>query len=394
MYESVEPEILHIEACNYVNNPVGGQLNFSRQLMEVFGNRLALAGWATSSDEPVGRWFDKVIDGTVYKYFAFGREISSERKPLIPARLITLIQYKRHQKRILSLGIANIILREHVLIMGINAKAKHNICYCFPGIESPLSISRYHFGKLLSDYFDHFLLKAVYNKANCILAAADERAITELRDRSKGKLGNKKIVSFPTRVDTGIFHPYNCIKARREKGLSIDATIVVTVGRIHWAKGWKFLVDSFKFFRNLVPNSMLVFIGDGSERKELQNYTKELGMTKSILLAGVQSSCSIAAYLQAADLFVMGSMKEGWSTVLVEALACHVPIVTTCFSSADTIVQHGVNGFVVERDALAFAQAMLKAINLPKASGYYDTAIKQYALSNFERDLFRVWPFI
>jgi len=49
---------------------------------------------------------------------------------------------------------------------------------------------------------------------------------------------------------------------------------------------------------------------------------------------------------------LLGSQKEGWSTSLIEALACYKPIVTTKVSSAESIVNDGVNGYVVEQNDL------------------------------------------
>jgi Glycosyltransferase len=139
---------------------------------------------------------------------------------------------------------------------------------------------------------------------------------------------------------------------------------------------------------------LLIFIGDGAEREALEIKAMELGIKQNVIVAGYQSSTAIAAYLQAADLFVMGSLKEGWSTVLVEALASHTPIVTTRFSSAHTIVRHGVNGFVVDRDPIEFANTMEKALNLPDLAMYANSVINRYALKNLASDLFKVWSLI
>ena len=113
MPDTIKPDIRHLEACNFIDKPTGGQLTFSRQLMKVLGSRLALVGWASAPSDPIGRWFDKVIDGVVYRYFAIGREIPSANKPIVPARLTTWLQIRRYQSRIHSIGIPNIIVSEH-----------------------------------------------------------------------------------------------------------------------------------------------------------------------------------------------------------------------------------------------------------------------------------------
>lgn len=396
MPDNIQPDILHLEACNFVDKPMGGQLTFSRQLMKVLGNRLALVGWASNASEPVGCWFDKEIEGIVYRYFAISRGKTSAGKPIIPARLSTYFQIKRHMPQIFSLGIKNIIVEEHTIMMSITPGAgEYNLCYCFPGVEAPLSISRYPFVKRLAALFDRLFFNALRQKASCVLAAADELAIEGLYRRAGEKLSGLKVISFPTRVDTVIFYPADRATARKKLGLPANAIIVVTTGRIHWAKGWAFLLESFKLFHAQFPEALLFFLGDGAERELLEEQVLEAGQQESVNVTGYQPPTSIATYLQAADLFVMGSYKEGWSTVLVEALACHVPIVTTRFSSADTIVQQGINGFVLDdRDPFAFSKAMKAALNLPAVTEYADSAIDNYALDNLARDLFKVWPLV
>ncbi len=387
----IQPDILHLEACNFIDKPTGGQLTFSRQLMKTFGNRLALVGWATSPKEPIGSWFTKEIDGTMYHYFAIGRHRSSSNKPFFPVRFITWLQIKRYQRQIFSIGIPNILICEHSILMAINVPYGYNLCFRFPGVESPLSLSRYSWAKSLSSFFDRLFFQSLSKKVSCILAAADGMAIAELKERAGVVLRDCSIVSFPTRVDTDVFHPADCLAAREKLGLPVDATIAVATGRIHWAKGWEFLLESFQRFAKRFPKSLLIFLGDGAELEDLKQKVQTLGLTKQVIIAGYKTPSEVAVWLQSANLFVMGSLKEGWSTVLVEALACHLPIVTTKFSSADTIVQHGINGFVVDRDPEEFSLAMGKALNLPEINKYVAGVIDEYALRNLGYDLLRIW---
>ena len=394
MRETLRADILHLEACNFIDRPMGGQLNFSRQLIKALGNRLALVGLASSPSEPIGCWFDKEITGTVYRYFAIGRVSHANSKPLVPSRLTTWFQVRRYRHRIFSIGIRNILVREHSILMALKMRPGYNLCFYSPGVDSALSISRYPWAIRFAALFDHLFFRSLGRKANCILAAADDSAIADLKKRAGEQLKGKDIVSFPTRIDTDIYHPADRLLIRKKLGLPSETIIAVTTGRIHWAKGWPFLLESFRRFLDRFPKALLIFIGDGAEREALETKALDLGLKESVIVAGYQSPSAIAAYLQAADMFVMGSLKEGWSTVLVEALACHLPIVTTRFSSADTIVREGYNGFVVDRDPLKFAATMERALNLPELAKYADSVIDRYALNKLADDLFKVWPLV
>jgi glycosyltransferase involved in cell wall biosynthesis len=394
MPETLQPDILHLEACNFIDKPMGGQLNFSRQLMRVLGSRLALVGLSSTPSEPIGCWFDKKIEGTVYRYFAIGRDSQADRKPLIPGRLTTWFQIRRYRHRIFSIDIPNILVREHSILMALKMRLGYNLCFYNPGVDSALSISRYPWAIRFAVLFDHLFFRSLSRKANCILAAADESAIMELKHKAGKHLKGKNIVSFPTRVDTAIFHPADRLLSRKKLGLPADAIIAITTGRIHWAKGWPFLLESFKLFHAQFPKALLTFIGDGDDRDALETKISDLGLKECVIIAGRQSPLAIAAYLQASDLFVMGSLKEGWCTSLVEALASGLPIVTTRFSSADSIISDGINGFVVERDQKVFAKAMDKALQLIRVKEYSIKESERYALANLANDLFNVWPLI
>jgi glycosyltransferase involved in cell wall biosynthesis len=389
MINNCEADIIHIEACNFIDTPLGGQLNFSRQLIRVFGSRMALVGLTDSPSDPLGRWFKKELNNTEFLFFAIGRSKKTTKRPLIPARITTLLRIKKFQNRIFTIGINNIILSEHSVLLALNKKHNLNICFRFPGVDSPLSISRYPWAKMLSRIFDKFFYNALASKAGTILAAADESAISKLKSNAGFQL--KTIVSFPTRTDTSEFCPGDSVKERKRLAIPVNTTVITTSGRIHWAKGWDFLLDSFKKFSESVPDACLVFIGDGCDKEKLKCRASGIGISDKIILPGHLPPETVASYLRASDLFIMGSLKEGWSTVLVEAIACHLPVVTTKFSSADTLVQNGINGFTVNRVPAEFAEKMKSALTLKGVCDYSEKTIPDYALYNLKHDLLNKW---
>lgn len=134
---------------------------------------------------------------------------------------------------------------------------------------------------------------------------------------------------------------------------------------MNWFKGWKLMIDAFNIFLKTNSDTTLYFIGDGEDRDKIDNYIMKLKLSKHIKLIGFQSLDIIADYLNMADLFIMGSYKEGWSTSLVEAVSCGVPCVVTDFSSASEMVRNGINGYVVsERNESLFAEKMNSALSL------------------------------
>lgn len=385
-------DVLLIEGCNFIDYPIGGQLSFSRQMMKVFGNRLALVGISTDTT-PTGKWIKKEIDGIVYDYYAFLRRDITSKRPVVPARLFGYWNLRKHRQTIMSLGIRNMFLQSHELLCVVLSWESESICYRFPGVDNPLSISRYQWAKPLAILFDKWFLPKVA-KANVILATADEDAIQELLLRSKGLLRRKHLKQFSTRVDTTLFKAGNKKEMRSRLKLPQECKILVTTGRIHWAKGWRFLIDSFVEFQKLYSNSILYFVGDGEDRPAVEQEIEAKMLVGKVFITGVQPPQIVAEYLRASDLFVMASEKEGWSTSLIEAMASCLPIVSTDVSSANTIIQNGLNGFVIRsRDFNQFAKKMEMAIQLDpdKIVQYSQREITKYSLENLATDLGRIW---
>lgn len=390
-----DPRILLLEACNFKNAPLGGQLTGARMLMKALGAQVALAGWTDDPRAPIGKWHKRVIEDVTYDFFATDFvPVPSHKKPLIPARALNCKQFMSHGRAILGCGINNILTREQSIIMAMPFTKDHNVCFWFPGIQPVLSVSRYGWAKYFASFFDAIFLMFLCRHARVILAAADPAAIASLRARFGERFADYGIQFFPTRVDTATFYPADSNIARMMLGLPDDTMLAVTSGRLHRAKGWQILLESMARYLTNHPNARLIFVGDGSDREALEQGIMEKGLTGNVIIAGHQPPERLALYLQAADLFVMGSEREGWSTSLVEALATGLPIVCTQFSSADSIVKNGINGFVVDRDPAVFAKAMIDALKLRGVKEHSLKDIKKYALSSLADDLAKVWPLL
>ena len=158
-----------------------------------------------------------------------------------------------------------------------------------------------------------------------------------------------------------------CNALRDEYGINKDTILYVTTGRLNWFKGWKFMIDCIERLNN--PLAKLILIGDGEDEQKIRDYITKRKLEKQIILTGRKSLNVIADYLNMADAYIMGSYKEGWSTALVEAVACGTPCVVTDFSSASDMIENGINGWVIkERDEEEFTQRLKDVLLLDKAT--------------------------
>lgn len=133
---------------------------------------------------------------------------------------------------------------------------------------------------------------------------------------------------------------------------------ILAVGTLKEQKDHETLIRAFA---RLSPdiNAKLTILGDGSLRKELESLIAQLGLQKRVSMPGFVADPY--PWFRSADLFVLSSQWEGFGNVIVEALECGVPVVSTdCASGPAEILDNGRYGKLVpisDPDALATAMA-------------------------------------
>lgn len=231
------------------------------------------------------------------------------------------------------------------------------------------------------------------SKTDVALACADEQAIRHLILRGRGRLAAERVRRFPTRVDTAFYSPVPEEYSLRAR-LGFDAAVPVFVvnGRLNRYKGWPLILEAFTVFRK-ESNGVLVFLGDGEDRQSLENAARAGDQGQDVLITGFQESERVADYLRVADVCLVGSVKEGWSLAMLEALSCGRRIVCTNVSGARELVQDGVNGYIVpQRCPVQFAAAMKKALGLSNYPAVSRAIAERYSITHLREDLLHVWP--
>ncbi len=169
---------------------------------------------------------------------------------------------------------------------------------------------------------------------------------------------------------------------RAELGLSPDAVVIGSVGRLAPLKNFAFLVEQMKALAAAFPNSELVIIGEGPERRALEDLAAALNLGDKVRLPGFRAD--IPRILPALDLFAFPSLSEGLSMALLEAMAAGLPCVALDVGGNGEAVAPGETGYVVPfDDPSAFAAALsrlLKDGDLRKKMG---TAGKNRAFTLF-----------
>lgn len=142
--------------------------------------------------------------------------------------------------------------------------------------------------------------------------------------------------------------------------------IILATGRLTASKGFATLLQAFALLRRQ-RQARLVILGEGPQRAELEDLCRQLGLDEAhVSLPGAVKNP--LACMARAQLFVLSSIYEGLPTVLVEALACACPVVSTdCPAGPREILDHGRFGYLTPvNDAPALAQAMVSALDAPR----------------------------
>lgn len=386
--------LLVIDYVNFIDYPTGGIVAFYRAMLRSFCGNLLLAGLSTDKESCVGKWTKGSFDGIDYDFYAVDNVTPNSKRPIIPVRIKALFTIKRQLKRLLKTAPQYdfIFTQSHEVLRCLPASLLEITCFVSPGLSNPLSISRYPWARTLSSLYDKFFFMPRVSKVRWHLAAADSNSREEFSLRSNRLIKADDIYTFPTRFDERCYKMMPINECRKHLQIADNVCLIVTVGRLGWFKGWKLMIDAFSIFKKNNPNSLLVFIGDGEDHQKIFDYIHTLKIDDCVKLMGKQSPKTIASFLNASNLFVMGSYKEGWSTTLVEACACGVPCVVTNFSSSKEMISNGENGYVVEnRDPNCFAQRMVDSINIDREYvRSYNKKFQYLAQENIKSELERI----
>lgn len=151
---------------------------------------------------------------------------------------------------------------------------------------------------------------------------------------------------------------------REELAIPADAFVVGTVSRLHPVKNQALLLEAFDRARRELPGSLLLLVGEGELRDELEQRAKQLGMNDSVRFLGFSADPS--ALYHVFDLFVLSSLIEGTSMSALEAMSSGVPVLATAVGGTPELLGNGAYGELVPtRDATALSEAIIDLAKAP-----------------------------
>jgi len=160
-------------------------------------------------------------------------------------------------------------------------------------------------------------------------------------------------------VDTERFFPNSETKQdiRKKLGLKKNSLCIGTVGSLRPVKNHLLLINACKTILPYFDQVEVLIVGEGPLETQLRQEVETLGFSKKIHFAGGQSN--IPEILNALDIFVLSSLREGMPNAVLEAMACGVPVVATAVGGVPEIIDSPQVGIVINSlDEVALASAL------------------------------------
>lgn len=244
-------------------------------------------------------------------------------------------------------------------------------------------LKRYPWAQRVIRAYLRWLARRLYRWADAVIAVSDGVGADVAR-----------LTGLPRERITTIYNPVVTPSLIEKMRMSFDhpwfapgaPPVILSAGRFKIQKDFRTLIESFRLLRATRP-ARLVILGDGPLRKSLQRLVNDLGLADDVVLPGCVENSMV--WMKRASVFVLSSLWEGLPGVLIEALACGCPVVSTdCPSGPREILDDGAYGPLVPvGDPRSLTAAIEAILNVPPDRNHLragarkferDAAIKRY----------------
>ena len=207
----------------------------------------------------------------------------------------------------------------------------------------------------IAKIYNSTTLKLLLNKADKIIITQDDYINSPHLQNYKDK-----IITIPNGVDTSIFKPSNQRNNNQIFFLSV-------LDKFHKYKGLDYLLDALIRVKEVIPDIKLVVGGKGELLDFYKSKSVELGLEDNVEFKGFLTDEEVITYYQESELFILpsiSSLQEGFGIVVLEALACETPVIsTTIVGVSDDVIQTGSGLIIPPKNVEKIEESIIKILS-------------------------------
>jgi len=291
-------------------------------------------------------------------------------------------------------------IKRIILIKKLTKNNSYDLVVSSSFIANFICLLTWHLGKIkipLLITFNNSLAKTkkmgVSGKISMFIIKKYIFSVTKIITVSKGLEKELIKANFPAEKIITIYNGIDFKEMKKKSEEKIDPLYedffsdsfykIISIGRLNLQKDFKTLIKAFAIVIKTL-SAKLYILGEGEELNYLQSVTAQVGLENNIYFLGWVDNPY--KYLKKSDLFVLSSLWEGFPNVLIEALGCDLPIVSTdCPTGPSEIITPQQNGLLVPiKNEIKMAEAI---INILKDKSLYTSLKKKIAITSLSFDI-------
>lgn len=200
------------------------------------------------------------------------------------------------------------------------------------------------------------------------------------------KEGIDNIINIPPGIDTEKFRPV-AGNVRKRHGINPDDKLILFVGRFVPLKNLPFMIRGVSEVIKSDNKVKLMLVGEGPLHDQMVDIVSKLSIEKNVVFAGNVTHATLPEYYSASDLFLLTSSYDNFPNVVIEAMACGLPVIGTRVGGIPQLVEEGTRGFCIENNNInELRGAVIRMINDEKLCREIGERNMKFAGENYNWD--------